>query len=240
MAKLLVKNKEVVVPGQELAQGLDYLPHFGTYREENAIYASRLGLVAVDGRTIKIIPLAGKYSPKTGDTIIGEVVDVTLMGWIMNINCAYRAMLVAKEATSEFVRRDSDLTRFFSIGDYVCAGIVLVTSQKLVDLTTKGTGLRKLVGGRVIKVNPHKVPRIIGKQGSMISLIKEMTNCKIVVGQNGLVWLQGSPTNENLAVAAIKKVEEESLQSGLTDQIKAFLEEELNKLKPAVKEKEAK
>jgi exosome complex component RRP4 len=85
-------------------------------------------------------------------------------------------------------------------------------------------GLKKLYGGRILDINTHKVPRIIGKQGSMVSMIKEATGCKITVGQNGLIWISGSPAGEILAVNVIKKIESESHQSGLTDKIKDYLD----------------
>ena len=109
-------------------------------------------------------------------------------------------------------------------GDYIVCKIVNVTSQKLVDVTMKGPGLRKLKGGRIIEVDTHKVPRIIGKQGSMVMMIKDATNCNISVGQNGLIWIDGEPMSELLAIQAIRKIEAESHLSGLTEKIKDFLE----------------
>ena len=88
----------------------------------------------------------------------------------------------------------------------------------------KGPGLRKLKGGRIVEVASNKVPRIIGKQGSMVSMIKDATGCNISVGQNGIIWIDGSPEGELLAIMAIRKIEEESHLSGLTDKIKGFLE----------------
>jgi exosome complex component RRP4 len=88
----------------------------------------------------------------------------------------------------------------------------------------KGPGLRKLIGGRIISVNPYKVPRIIGKMGSMVNLIKDHTKCIITVGQNGLIWINGEPKNELIAVNTIRKIEREAHTSGLTDKIKEYLE----------------
>ena len=229
MSELIVKTKEVVVPGEILATGIDYLPGQGTYREGDNIHAGMLGLVNIDGRAIRLIPLSGKYLPKRGDTIIGKVEDVTMSGWRINLDCAYSAMLPLKDATSEYIMKGADLTRFFDIGEFVVSKISNVTSQKLVDLTMRGPGLRKLMGGRIMEVNTHKVPRIIGKQGSMVSMIKQATDCKIIVGQNGLVWILGEPDGELLAVKTIKKIEDESHTSGLTDKIKEFLEKETGK-----------
>lgn len=226
MGKLLINEKDIVVPGEVLAEGMDYLPGNGAYREGENIYAGRLGLVNLEGRAIKLIPLSGRYLPKKGDNVICRVTDVNIFGWRLDTNSAYSAMLSVKDATSEFINRGEDLTKFFNIEDHLIGKIYNVTSQKLVDITLKGPGLRKLNGGRIFSVNANKVPRIIGKQGSMVSMIKNATNCRILVGQNGLIWIDGEPKNEFIAVNAIKKIEEESHISGLTDKIKEFLEKE--------------
>lgn len=224
-----MKDKAIVVPGEVLAECMDYLPGNGAYREGEKILAGRLGLVSLNGRTIKLISLSGRYLPKKGDNIICKVIDVNIFGWRLDTNSAYSAMLSVKDATSEFINRGADLTQFFNIGDYLIGKIYNVTSQKLVDITLKGPGFRKLRGGRIFEVNTNKVPRIIGKQGSMVSMIKNMTNCKIIVGQNGWIWIDGDPKNELIAVQAIKKIEEESHLSGLTDKVKEFLEKNLGK-----------
>jgi exosome complex component RRP4 len=130
-----------------------------------------------------------------------------------------------KDATSEFIARGADLTKYFDIGDWVMVKIINVTSQNLVDVTMKGPGLRKLKGGRMIHVNTHKVPRIIGKQGSMVSMIKQYTNCRVLVGQNGVIWISGEdPAQELLTVSTIKKIEVEAHLSGLTDRVREYLE----------------
>lgn len=221
--KLSVKNKDIVVPGEILAEGMGNLPGHGTYREGEKIIAGRVGLVSIISRTIKLIPLSGKYIPRKGDVIICKVIDVGFSGWRVDTNSAYSAMLSIKDATSNFIVRGADLTKYYEIGSYIVCKITNVTSQKLVDVTMKGPGLRKLKGGRIIGVNTNKVPRIIGKEGSMINMIKDATGCNITVGQNGLIWINGKPEQELIAVQAIKKIEEESHLSGLTDRIKDFL-----------------
>lgn len=224
MSKIIAKDKEISVPGETLAIGMDTLPGAGTYREGERIVANRLGLVMIDGRTIKLIPLSGRYIPKTGDTIICKVIDVSFSGWRLDTNSAYSAMMSLKDATSEFIARGANLTQYYDLGDYIVCKIVNVTSQKLIDVSMKGPGLRKLKGGRVIEVDPNKVPRIIGKQGSMVIMIKDATKCSITVGQNGLIWIDGEPMSELLAIQTIRKIEKESHLSGLTDKIKELLE----------------
>ncbi|NOZ80297.1 MAG: RNA-binding protein [DPANN group archaeon] len=227
MAKLLVKERQVVVPGEELAEGMEYLPGFGAYRMDDHVRAKRLGIVNISGRAIKIIPLSGRYNPKTDDAIIGKVIDITLNGWRIDTNSAYTSLLSLKDGTTEYVQKGADLTRYYKIGDYVAVTIVNVTSQKLIDVSAKGPGLGKLSEGRIVRVNASKVPRIIGKGGSMISLIKEATNCRIMVGQNGIIWISGEPKKESIAAQAIGLIEEKAHLSGLTDEISRFLKEKV-------------
>ena len=173
MSELCVENKQVVAPGSILAKGIDYLPGVGAYRCNDTIIANRVGLVCIEGRAIKLIPLAGKYYPKEGDVIIGRVTDVTMNGWRLDINCAYSSMLSLKEATSDYIEKGEDLSNIIPFDAYVVCKVIMVSSQKLIDLNTRGPGLHQLHGGQVIKVSPCKVPRIIGKQGSMMYMIKK-------------------------------------------------------------------
>jgi len=226
MSKILANDKEILAPGETIAVGMDVLPGSGTCRDGEKIIANRLGLVLIEGRAIKLLPLSGRYIPKRGDTIICKVIDVGFNGWRLDTNSAYSAMLSMKDGTSEFIARGANLTQYYDLGDNVVCKIFNVTSQKLIDVTMKGPGLRKLKGGRIIEVNPNKVPRIIGKQGSMVTMIKDATKCNIVVGQNGLIWIYGEPISELLAIQTIRRIEKESHLSGLTDKIKEFLEKE--------------
>ena len=223
MSKILVKAKDIVVPGELLAEGMDNLPGAGSYREGENILASKLGIVYLDGRTIKVIPLSGVYLPKVGDTVICKVIDITFSGWRLDTNSAYSAMVSIKDATSDYIAKGADLTQYYNFGDYVVCKIINVTSQKLIDMTMREPGSRKLQGGRIFKVNTNKVPRIIGKKGSMVSMIKQATGCRITIGQNGVVWIQGDVANEFIALEAIKKIERESHLSGLTNTIKEII-----------------
>ena len=224
MGEIVVKDKDIAVPGELLAKGMDCLPSVGTYREGENIHASRLGLVTISGKVVKILPLSGAYLPKAGDVIIGQVIDVLVSGWRLDLNSAYSGIVSLKEGTTEFVARGADLTKYFDLGDYLLTSVTNVTSQKLVDLSMRGQGLRKLSGGRIIKVNCYKVPRIIGKHGSMVSMIKQATGCMVYVGQNGVIWINGEPKSEVTAINTIKMIEENAHVAGLTEMIKQHLE----------------
>ncbi len=229
MGELLAKDKEVVVPGQVLAKGLEYLPSNGTYRFNDEILANRLGLLAVEGKVLRSIPMGGRYLPQKNDVIIGKVDDILMSGWRLDINCPYSAVLPLKDASFDFIAKGADLTRYFNLEDFVMVKVTNVTSQNLIDVTAKGPGLKKLRGGRIMRVSPSKVPRIIGKKGSMVSMIKKATDCKIVIGQNGVIWFEGTPEMEVIVAETVKKVESESHHQGMTDKIKEFLEKKTGK-----------
>ena len=221
MSKLNIKDKDVVTPGEIVAEGMDYLPSQGTFREGDDIIATRMGLAYIDGRVIKVIPLSGRYDPRPGDMVIARVIDMGFSAWYLDIGCANNAALPIRE-TQEYIENGADLSRYYKFGDYIVTKVIRVTRNNI-DVTMKEQGLRKLGVGRLLKVNTSKVPRIIGKQGSMISMIKEKTNCRIVVGKNGLVWLQGEPADEAVATKAIQTINEESHKEGLTEQIEALV-----------------
>src|SRR3989338_4783650 len=87
--KELIKDKDIAVPGEKLAQGMGYLPGQGTYRDGEYIVAGTLGLASIEARTIKLINLSGRYIPKRGDTIICKVVDVNFSGWRLEKKILY-------------------------------------------------------------------------------------------------------------------------------------------------------
>jgi len=85
-------------------------------------------------------------------------------------------------------------------------------------------GFGKLTGGQLMNVNPNKVPRIIGKEGSMVNLIKNATGCNITVGQNGVVWMKADKIKDELNTRKIIEfICENSFIGGLTDKVEEFI-----------------
>lgn len=225
MGDLLIKDKDIVIPGQELAIGMDFLPASGTFRDNDKIIASQLGLISLNGRLIKIIPLNGKYVPKKGDTVIGKIKDMNFSNWFVDIAYAYDAVLSSKEISTDYIERGADLSQFYDIGDVIVAKITNVSKMKMTDLSMRAPGLKKLTEGRLIKISPVKVPRLIGREGSMVTMIKELTDTRITAGQNGLVWINGNdPRKERIAIEAIEMISERAQSSNLTEKVKEFLE----------------
>ena len=120
-----------------------------------------------------------------------------------------------------------DISRYFDVGDALFCRVSKVTKHKIVQVSMKQMGTRKLREGIILHITPTKVARVIGKGGSMINLLKEKTGCEILVGQNGRVWIRGK--NKHKVVEAILMIERESHTYGLTEKVRRFLEGENEK-----------
>lgn len=89
-------------------------------------------------------------------------------------------------------------------------------------------GLGRIDDGMIIKINPNKVPRVIGKEGSMVTTIKEITRAEITVGQNGLISIEGKTIEDELNTKKIIEfICNNSYVEGLTERIKEYAEKEL-------------
>ena len=213
--------RKVVMPG-ELLEEEKLKAGAGTYVSDGNIYSAIMGFKTVKSNYVNVVPLSGRYIPNVGDNVIGIVEDVGPSNWLIEINSPYPAPLHVNEVPwrVEF----GDTSRYMKIGDALLVKVLMVDETMKVQVTMKEQGLRKLQGGEIVEIAPHKVPRVIGKSGSMIQLIKGYTNCRVFVGQNGRIWLDGETENIGYAYHAIKMIDEAAHSSGLTDRVKAYLE----------------
>ncbi|MCJ7561374.1 exosome complex RNA-binding protein Rrp4 [Candidatus Bathyarchaeota archaeon] len=224
------EKKQLVTPGELLAEG-DYLAGDNTYVEENKVYASRIGLVDCENKRVNVVALRAFYAPKVGDLVIGTVLEVGFNGWTIDIKSPYTALLRASDVLSRpFKPQNDELSQVLSAGDLIVAKIASYDRAHDPQLTVGEPGLGKITRGQIMEVTPTKIPRVIGKKGSMISMIKQETGCQIILGLNGVILVTGkSPEDEELAMMAIRKIEEESHTSGLTDRVTQLLKEEKQK-----------
>jgi exosome complex component RRP4 len=214
----------IVLPGDFLCEKAGKRVGSGAYFEGEKVFSKVLGIPRIGENEIYVIPLAGAYIPRIGDNVIGTISSVEISGWMVDINSPYIAFLPVAEGVREFVDTSrTDLSRFFDIGDIIFCSISKVTKNKTIQVSMRDIGSRKLYGGIVIKINPNKIPRIIGRGGSMINIIKQKTGCEIYTGRNGIVWLRGE--NKAKAIEAILTIEKESHVSGLTEKIEKLLGE---------------
>jgi exosome complex component RRP4 len=218
------QTREIVVPG-DILDGTGMRPGENAYVLDGKVRASVMGVRNVFQNTVGVIPLRGGYMPTSGDTVFGVIVDIGPSNWLIDIGAPYPAPLHVSEVPwkVEF----GDTSRFLTIGNVVLIKVLAVDESKKISVTMKDSGLRKIEGGRLVKISHTKVSRVIGKSGSMISMLKNMTDCRITVGQNGWIWVDGDDEAADVAVEAIKMIEELAQSSNLTDRIKEFIEKRI-------------
>jgi len=221
--------RKMVIPGELVAEGPIKLGD-GVYREGGKIYASIMGLLDHKKDFIRVIPLAGKYIPHVGDYVIGVVMDAMFSGWEIDINSAYSGILNGRDYISDIDIFRTSLVTVLAPGNMIFASIREITPTKKVYITMTDRGARVLRDGRLLTINPTRIPRLIGKKSSMISMIKRETQCNILVGQNGRVWLNGKQELVDLATRAVERIEKDAQTPGLTDNIKKMIIEEREKL----------
>jgi exosome complex component RRP4 len=215
-------SREIVVPGELLATG-NKRAGPGTFIEGDKIFAAQLGIKSIRQDGVSVVPLSGQYMPLRGDLVVGKIVDIGPSNWLVDINSPYPAPLHVNEVPwrVEF----GETSKFMNVGDIVLLKIVDVSETRRITVSMQDHGLRKLTGGMVVEVSHSKVPRVIGRNGSMIQMLKNETGCRIYVGQNGRIWIDGELDNIVKAIRAIKMIEDEAHSLGLTEKVKNFLEE---------------
>ncbi len=228
--KIYVSDRQIVAPGDLLAEGeleIPWSPYI--YKEKNKYYSTVTGFAEVKDGSLTVIPLKGsRYYPKIGDTVLGVVEDVELYGWSVDIKAPYSAYLPASSLLNRPVSPGEDLRRYLDVGDYVVAKVEVFDRTTNPILTVKGKDLGKVIEGSVISVHPVKIPRIIGKNRSMINAMSSLTGCSIDAYPNGMVLVK-CPTKalEDLIKEAIRIIEAESHTKGLTEKVTNFISSKL-------------
>lgn len=221
MGEKLVEDKTNVLPGDSIAEG-DVLSGRGTYKENGKVKSRVLGVARTEKSKMRVIPLSGGYIPQEGDKVVGRVTGIGPSHWWVELDSPYDGYLSLAEGSDEFIDLDeTELSDVYGIGDIIYTEVIKVTNEKDVKLSMQDRICKKLNGGRIIRISPSKVPRLIGKGGSMVEMIKDETDSRIIIGQNGIVWVNGG--KEDLAVEAVKTVDKRGHEKGLTDKVEKIL-----------------
>lgn len=218
-------KKRYVIPGDVITTG-PYRPDQNVTLDGNRIIATVIGISEISDDSVRVIPLTGMYIPKSSDLVIGKVVSHTSLSWEVDINSCYVGILPAADVFGrDFSAHADELTSKLDKGDLIAARIVNFDRTRDPLITIADRDLGKIESGTLIKISPSKVPRLIGKRGSMIQTIEMATHAVITIGQNGLIVVSCDDSNGLLkAIKAIRMIEEEAHMANLTDKVKEMLE----------------
>ena len=213
-------ERVLVLPGEEIrVQGLK--PGPGTYRVGGKVYASVLGLLAPRPPVVQVIPLSGRYIPHPNDVVIGVVTDAQSTFWLLDIGAPRWAPLHMTGTPWKIDVGETD--QYLKIGDAVVVRVESLEATGRIGVTMNGEHLGKLEGGTIVRVSPARVPRVVGRGGSMIGTIGRHTGAQLAVGQNGRIWVSGSPEAIRRVSEVLRMIDEEGQRPGLTDRIESYL-----------------
>jgi len=235
-------SRELVVPGEVLTEDTkNFLPGRGTIfnKDRTKIISLNIGLKQINKNYINVIPLRGFYTPRPGDKIIALVTDKNPVKYRCDINAKDEGTLKPKNTIKRGKPRgfrggapgnQDNSTEKYDIGDILIVKVLSADRLNKPELTTVGKYLGKRRDGLVISIDPPKIPRVIGRSGSMIKMLKNLTKCNIFVTQNGRIWLKGEDiAHERLLIDAVRKIEKEAHTVGLTDRMSEYIENEKKK-----------
>ena len=217
-------KRKYVIPGDKIVDG-NFRPLMNVIRIGNSIISTRIGIAEAGREGIKVIPLSGVYIPRINDIVIGKIVDRSSLSWDVDINSCFSAHLPAQDVFGrDFSPARDDMNRELATGDLITSRIIAFDRTRDPMLTVQDRDLGKIPRGESLRISATRVPRLIGKRGSMIQTIEQATQTRVIIGQNGVVVVTGrNQGGIDLAVNAIKVVEEEAHTSNLTQRIKALL-----------------
>src|ERR671910_94288 len=188
-------KRRYVIPGDKIAEG-NFRPLMNVIKSGNALIATRIGIAETGRDGVKVIPLSGVYIPRVNDLVIGKIIDHSSLSWEVDINSCFSAHLPAQDVFGrDFSPARDDMTKHFAIGDMITARIIAFDRTRDPMLTVQDRDLGKIPRGELLRISATRVPRLIGK----------------------------SPEGVNLAVRAIRMVEEEAHTANLTQRIKGLL-----------------
>ena len=220
-------QNQFVLPGDIIVTG-HYTPEQNVIIDGDRVIATTVGFSEIKDSNVSVISLTGFYIPKIDDLIIGKVISYSALSWEIDINSYYSAILPASDIFGrDFTSSRDNLSLKLDKGDLIAARIVNVGSTREPLITISGQDLGKIDSGELVKISPSKVPRLIGKQGSMIQAIEGATNSSITIGQNGLIILNND-NNSGLeqATRAIKMIEINLYEPNLEEKIQNLLDDQ--------------
>ena len=223
--KKLESKKRHVLPGDFITTAPLRLQG-NVVLEGKRVIATTIGLSDVSTDNVRVISLTGIYMPKIDDLIIGTITSIMGNSWFANINSCYQGMLLGQDVFGRgSYPTTNEMKERLDKGDIIFAKIANSDRQREPLISIADRNLGKIDSGELIRISPSKIPRLIGKHGSMIQTIEASTNATITVGQNGLIVVSCDETNGLLkALTAIRMVDEQAHLVDLTNKVKKMLE----------------
>jgi exosome complex component RRP4 len=218
---MMETKRRYVIPGDVITTG-PFRPEQNVYQEGDRIISTSVGISEIFENAVRVIP-------KTNDLIIGKVIGHSSLSWEFDINSCFVGFLPAQDVFGrDYSPTKDELKERLDKGDLVAARVANFDRSRDPLLTVQDRDLGKIESGELIEISPSKVPRLIGKRGSMIQTIEMATKAMITIGQNGWIVVSSEDPDGLLkAIEAIRMVDAQAHMPNLTERVKSMLGVEL-------------
>ncbi len=190
----------LVTPGEVVEASPGTRAGIGTLSQNGNIIATRVGWAKEYNGVISIDPINASYMPRSGDLVIGIIESVRNNLWFADVKGPFNGLLPMSLAPwkVEF----GAAREHMDIGDVMLARVQEVDEAHNIVLTMKGVGLRKIKEGVVSEIAVNNISKLRGENNSILNSIKEYTDCRIIVAENGRIWIDGDSEN----ISTVKEI----------------------------------
>jgi len=217
------KGSTLVYPGQRLSADGSAQAGHGVRLIDGNLVAMKTGNMVRSGNTVTIEPLSSRYVPRASDLVVGYIEGMTNNIWFVDIGAAFNAILPMSLAPwkVEF----GAVRQHLGIGDAILCRVQEVDETHSSVVTMKGMGLRKLKSGFIEEIPPHIIGKVIGKGGGMLQQLKSLGQSRMIIGQNGRIWIDGELSGMSETRKAMDVIRDTAHLPGLNERVAALATE---------------
>lgn len=185
-----VRANAIVTPGELITSDPVWMKGHGTYFINDKTYSSVVGNISRVNRLLSVNAIRGKYTPETGDHVVGRITEVANKRWKVDIGTKQDAMLMLGSVNlpGGILRRKSEsdelqMRSFLKEGDLLNCEVQTIFNNGIASLHTRSLKYGKLRNGIFLKI-PSSL--VIKSKNHSYDL---PGNVSVILGVNGYIWL---------------------------------------------------
>lgn len=194
-----IDERSIVTPGELITEDATWMRGHGTYYLDEHTYSSVAGMISKVNKLLSVVPFTGRYSPETGDHIVGRIIGIGNKRWKVELGAEHAGVLMlgAVNLPGGVLRRksDSDELQMRSIlkeGDLLNCEVQSTFNDGSASLHTRSLKYGKLRNGMFVKVNSSLIVRTKNHMHDMPGGVS------VILGVNGYCWIFKTKQKQNL------------------------------------------
>ncbi|CAK9441297.1 uncharacterized protein LODBEIA_P51660 [Lodderomyces beijingensis] len=180
----------IVTPGELITEDPIWMKGHGTYFINDKTYSSVVGKISRVNRLLSVNAIRGKYSPETGDHVVGRITEVANKRWKVDIGTKQDAVLMLGSVNlpGGILRRKSEsdelqMRNFLKEGDLLNCEVQTIFNNGIASLHTRSLKYGKLRNGIFVKVPASLIVKSKNHAHDLPG------NVSVIIGVNGYIWL---------------------------------------------------